>query len=76
MFNEKFFSTNSRDLFAYLNLFSLLSARINIASNKDFTDTIDTIMYEFYIKNNKSLDTKEQSKISLLFHRLGRMSSS
>ena len=31
---------------------------------------------DFYIKNNKSLDTKEQSKISLLFHRLGRMSSS
>ena len=30
---------------------------------------------EFYIKNNKNLDTKEQSKISLLFHRLGRMSS-
>ena len=31
---------------------------------------------DFYIKNNKSLDTKEQSKRSLLFHRLGRMSSS
>ena len=31
---------------------------------------------DFYIKNNKSLDTKEQSKISLLFHRVGRMSSS
>ena len=30
---------------------------------------------DFYIKNNKSLDTKEQSKISLLFHRLGRMGS-
>ena len=30
---------------------------------------------DFYIKNNKSLDSKEQSKISLLFHRLGRMSS-
>tara|TARA_S200000501_G_C20397931_1_gene557931 strand:- start:166 stop:348 length:183 start_codon:yes stop_codon:yes gene_type:complete len=30
---------------------------------------------EFYIKNNKVLDSKEQSKISLLFHRLGRMSS-
>ena len=30
---------------------------------------------DFYIKNNKDLDTKEQSKISLLFHRLGRMSS-
>ena len=30
---------------------------------------------DFYVKNNKNLDTKEQSKISLLFHRLGRMSS-
>ena len=30
---------------------------------------------EYYIKNNKNLDTKEQSKISLLFHRLGRMNS-
>ena len=30
---------------------------------------------DYYIKNNKNLDTKEQSKISLLFHRLGRMSS-
>lgn len=30
---------------------------------------------DFYIKNNKNLDSKEQSKISLLFHRLGRMSS-
>jgi len=30
---------------------------------------------DFYIKNNKNLDAKEQSKISLLFHRLGRMSS-
>ncbi len=30
---------------------------------------------DFFIKNNKNLDTKEQSKISLLFHRLGRMSS-
>ena len=28
---------------------------------------------DFYIKNNKNLDSKEQSKISLLFHRLGRM---
>ena len=40
MFNEKFFSTNVLDLFAYLNLFSLLFARINIASNKDFTDFV------------------------------------
>ena len=30
---------------------------------------------DFYIKNNENLDSKEQSKISLLFHRLGRMSS-
>ena len=30
---------------------------------------------DFYIKNNKNLDSREQSKISLLFHRLGRMSS-
>ena len=30
---------------------------------------------DFYIKKNKNLDSKEQSKISLLFHRLGRMSS-
>tara|TARA_B100001248_G_scaffold168459_1_gene127561 strand:+ start:3564 stop:3740 length:177 start_codon:yes stop_codon:yes gene_type:complete len=30
---------------------------------------------DFYIKNNKEIDSKEQSKISLLFHRLGRMGS-
>jgi len=30
---------------------------------------------DFYIKNNENIDSKEQSKISLLFHRLGRMSS-
>ena len=30
---------------------------------------------DFYIKKNKNLDSKEQSKISLLFHRLGRMRS-
>ncbi len=30
---------------------------------------------EFYIKSKKDLDPKEQSKISLLFHRLGRMSN-
>ena len=29
---------------------------------------------EFYLKNNKSLNKPEESKISLLFHRLGRMS--
>ena len=29
---------------------------------------------EFYLKNNKSLNKSEESKISLLFHRLGRMS--
>ena len=29
---------------------------------------------EFYLKNNKSLNKLEESKISLLFHRLGRMS--
>ncbi len=28
---------------------------------------------EYYIKNYKSLDTTEESKASLLFHRLGRM---
>tara|TARA_B100000902_G_C26647827_1_gene592311 strand:- start:201 stop:389 length:189 start_codon:yes stop_codon:yes gene_type:complete len=30
---------------------------------------------DYYIKNNKNLDSREQSKISLLFHRLGRMTS-
>lgn len=30
---------------------------------------------DFYIKNNKEIDSIEQSKISLLFHRLGRMGS-
>ena len=29
---------------------------------------------EFYLKNNKNLESSEESKISLLFHRLGRMS--
>ena len=28
---------------------------------------------EFYLKNNQSLEPTEDSKISLLFHRLGRM---
>ena len=30
---------------------------------------------DFYVKNNKEIDSREQSKISLLFHRLGRMGS-
>tara|TARA_A100001015_G_C14815122_1_gene642375 strand:+ start:504 stop:689 length:186 start_codon:yes stop_codon:yes gene_type:complete len=29
---------------------------------------------EYYLKNNKELNSVEESKISLLFHRLGRMS--
>ena len=29
---------------------------------------------EYYLKNNKELEKSEESKISLLFHRLGRMS--
>ena len=28
---------------------------------------------EFYIKNSDSLDTDQEAKASLLFHRLGRM---
>ena len=28
---------------------------------------------EFYIKNSDSLDANQESKASLLFHRLGRM---
>lgn len=28
---------------------------------------------EFYLKNDKSLDKLDESQISLLFHRLGRM---
>tara|TARA_A100001011_G_scaffold397644_1_gene499332 strand:+ start:1362 stop:1547 length:186 start_codon:yes stop_codon:yes gene_type:complete len=28
---------------------------------------------EFYLKNQKNLDNSSESKISLLFHRLGRM---
>ena len=28
---------------------------------------------EFYIKNSDSLDASQESKASLLFHRLGRM---
>ena len=28
---------------------------------------------EFYLKNDKTLDKTDESKISLLFHRLGRM---
>jgi hypothetical protein len=28
---------------------------------------------EFYLKNDKTLDKIDESKISLLFHRLGRM---
>ena len=30
---------------------------------------------EFYIKNSDSLSASEESKASLLFHRLGRMDS-
>ena len=30
---------------------------------------------EYYLKNNKELDKSEENKISLLFHRLGRMSN-
>jgi hypothetical protein len=28
---------------------------------------------EFYLKNNKTLEHSDESKASLLFHRLGRM---
>ena len=28
---------------------------------------------EFYLKNNKTLEKSDESKVSLLFHRLGRM---
>ena len=28
---------------------------------------------EFFLKNNKNLSNNEESKVSLLFHRLGRM---
>jgi|TARA_Y100001970_G_C13660570_1_gene568123 hypothetical protein len=28
---------------------------------------------EYYLKNNKSLSSQEEAKVSLLFHRLGRM---
>ena len=43
----------------YLNdLISLLE------SNKDFTDTIDTIMYEFYIKkNNKNSNVQDSNEL-------------
>ena len=30
---------------------------------------------EYYLKNNNQIDSAEESKISLLFHRLGRMSN-
>tara|TARA_B100001027_G_C16195131_1_gene297906 strand:+ start:145 stop:330 length:186 start_codon:yes stop_codon:yes gene_type:complete len=30
---------------------------------------------EYYLKNNKELDRLEENKISLLFHRLGRMNN-
>ena len=29
---------------------------------------------EYYLKNNKDLEKNEETKISFLFHRLGRMS--
>ena len=29
---------------------------------------------EFYLKNKNDIDTIEESRISMLFHRLGRMS--
>ena len=42
----------------YLNeLISILE------SNKDFTDTIDTIMYEFYIKNNKNSNSQDSNEL-------------
>jgi hypothetical protein len=28
---------------------------------------------EFYLKNNEKLEKSDESKVSLLFHRLGRM---
>ena len=47
-------------------------ARGGVLAQEDIDLLKKTI--EFYIKNNKELSSSEEAKISLLFHRLGRMS--
>ena len=51
---------------------SMPQARGGVLAQEDIELLKKTL--EFYLKNNKSLDKLEESKISLLFHRLGRMS--
>ena len=56
--NEMFTMENKDSQIKYLNeLISILE------SNKDFTDTIDTIMYEFYIKNNKNSNSQDSNEL-------------
>ena len=47
-------------------------ARGGVLAQEDIDLLKKTI--EFYLKSNPSLDKQEEQKISLLFHRLGRMS--
>ncbi|MBJ57603.1 MAG: hypothetical protein CMP24_05130 [Rickettsiales bacterium] len=47
-------------------------ARGGVLAQEDIDLLKKTI--EFYLKSNPDLDKKEEQKISLLFHRLGRMS--
>ena len=51
---------------------SMPQARGGVLAQEDIELLKKTL--EFYLKNNKSLNKSEESKISLLFHRLGRMS--
>mgnify|MGYP001235672396 FL=1 len=51
---------------------SMRQARGGVLAQEDIELLKKTL--EFYLKNNKSLNKLEESKISLLFHRLGRMS--
>ena len=47
-------------------------ARGGVLAQEDIDLLKKTI--EFYLKTNSDLDKTEEQKISLLFHRLGRMS--
>tara|TARA_E500000178_G_C16920151_1_gene706834 strand:+ start:333 stop:518 length:186 start_codon:yes stop_codon:yes gene_type:complete len=47
-------------------------ARGGVLAQEDIELLKKTI--EYYLKNNNDLDSSEETKISLLFHRLGRMS--
>ena len=54
------------------NNFQMPQARGAVIAQSDIDLLKKTI--EYYLKHNKELSSLEESKMSLLYHRLGRMS--